>query len=117
MEHLIHRFRFYLLKVVHQGKILINSLVIVNTLSLNHLSRGFLKLLLVAPVVSSGSVTDDLFPSEWLLDTKLDYSKRILNQQEIIGNKSQYILESYRDGLLETGKLYLSGHAVYSHYQ
>ena len=96
---------------------MINSLVIVNTLSLNHLSRGFLKLLLVAPVVSSGSVTDDLFPSEWLLDTKLDYSKRILNQQEIIGNKSQYILESYRDGLLETGKLYLSGHAVYSHYQ
>ena len=80
-------------------------------------ARVILGILSAAPLVSSGSVTDDLFPSDWLLDTKLDYSKRILNQQEIIGNKSQYILESYRDGLLETGKLYLSGHAVYSHYQ
>ncbi|MCH1419708.1 MAG: hypothetical protein L7W40_05370, partial [Akkermansiaceae bacterium] len=86
--------------------------------SLKKLSlSGFLHFLSFAPLASSGSVTDDLFPSEWLLDTKLDYSKSILNQQEIIGNKSQYILESYRDGLLETGKLYLSGHAVYSHYQ
>lgn len=63
------------------------------------------------------SVSDDLFPRDWLLDTKLDYSKRILSQQETIVNKSQFIFESYRDGLLEKGKIYVSGHAVYSHYQ
>lgn len=63
------------------------------------------------------ALSDGLFPSEWLLDTKLDYSSKILNQQEVIGNKSQFILESYSDGLLETGKVYLSGHVVYSHYQ
>lgn len=63
------------------------------------------------------SVSDDLFPHDWTIGTKLDYSKRILSQQETIVNKSQFILESYRDGLLETGKLYLSGHAVYSHYR
>lgn len=62
------------------------------------------------------SVTDSFFPSDWLLDTKVDYSQKILSQQETIVNKAPFILESYRDGTLETGKLYLSGHATYSHY-
>lgn len=74
-------------------------------------------LISVVPLASAESVSDSLFPSNWILDTKLDYSKRILSQQETIVNKSQFILESYRDGLLETGKIYVSGHAVYSHYR
>lgn len=63
------------------------------------------------------ALTDGLFPSEWLLDTKVEYSKEILNQQQTIVNKAQYILQSYDKDLLETGKIYVSGHAVYSHYQ
>lgn len=84
----------------------------------------FLKHSLVAIGILSGvsfvqaqSVADDLFPSEWLLDVNLDYSKEILNQQQTVVNKAQYILQSYDNGLLETGKIYVSGHAVYSHYQ
>jgi len=55
-----------------------------------------------AGFLSADSVSDDLFPGDWLLDTKLAYSQRILSQQETIVNKSQFILEPYRNGLLET---------------
>ena len=83
----------------------------------SRISAAIATLLISAQSQGQEALTDELFPSEWVLDLKLDYSKEVLNQQQTIGNKSQYILESYRDDLLETGKIYLSGHAVYSHYQ
>ena len=87
------------------------------TRMLTHLNRGILPVACALTMTPAWAdlITDDIFPGEWLLDTKLDYSKEVLNQQQTIVNKSQFILESYRDGLLETGKIYLSGHAVYSH--
>lgn len=62
------------------------------------------------------SVSDTLFPESWIIDTKLDYSKEMLSAQRTIVDKAPYLLESYRDGLLEPGKIYLSGHAIYSYY-
>jgi len=89
------------------------------TQMLTHLNTGILPVACALTMTPAWAdlITDDIFPGEWLLDTKLDYSKEVLNQQQTIVNKSQFILESYRDALLETGKIYLSGHAVYSHYQ
>ncbi len=62
------------------------------------------------------SVSDTIFPEAWMIDTSVEYSKEMLSQQRTVVNKVPYLLEAYRDGLLETGKLYLSGHAIYSYY-
>lgn len=72
---------------------------------------------LISQTHAQDALSDQLFPSEWPLDTNLEYSKEVLSQQQTIVNKAQYILRSYQGRLLETGKIYLSGHAVYSHYQ
>ncbi len=60
--------------------------------------------------------TDDLIPENWCIDTNLDYSKHILSWQRGVVDKSYYIIDSYRQGALEVGKLYLSGHASFSYY-
>ncbi|YCM46619.1 LbtU family siderophore porin [Verrucomicrobiaceae bacterium 227] len=62
------------------------------------------------------SVSDTIFPESWMIDTNVEYSKEMLSAQRTVVNKVPYLLESYRDGLLETGKVYLSGHAIYSYY-
>ena len=62
------------------------------------------------------SVSDTIFPESWMIDTNVEYSKEMLSAQRTVVNKVPYLLEAYRDGLLDTGKLYLSGHAIYSYY-
>ena len=62
------------------------------------------------------SASDEIFPESFLLDTKLEYSKEMLSAQRTVVNKAPYLLESYSNGLLEPGKIYLSGHAIYSQY-
>lgn len=42
-------------------------------------------------------MTDDVFPSSWLLDTNLEYLKEIPHQQQTIVHQSQFLVESYRD--------------------
>lgn len=82
------------------------------------------KLTLALAAVSSFSFTslmaepasDSLFPESFIMDTKLEYSKEMLSAQRTVVNKAPYLLESYESGLLETGKVYLSGHAIYSQY-
>ena len=82
------------------------------------------KLTLALAAVSSCSFTllmaepasDSLFPESFILDTNLEYSKEMLSAQRTVVNKVPYLLESYESGLLETGKVYLSGHAIYSQY-
>jgi hypothetical protein len=56
------------------------------------------------------------FPQECFLDTNLEYSKHMLSLQSGVTDKTAHILRSLRDGELETGKVYLSGHLSYSNY-
>lgn len=57
-----------------------------------------------------------LFPEDFCIGTNLDYSKHMLSLQTGVTDRTAHILRSYRDNELEVGKLYLSGHLSYSHY-
>jgi hypothetical protein len=81
-----------------------------------HLYRILALSLSAVAMAGADPVSDEIFPSEWLLDTKVDYAAKILSQQETIVDKAPFILESYRNGTLEAGKIYLSGYGTYSHY-
>jgi len=80
-------------------------------------SHHFIKSLLGSSILAcSSSLHAESIIDSLTLHTNLDYSKEVLSQQRTLGNKVSYLLENYRDDLLQTGKIYLSGHAIYSYY-
>ena len=70
----------------------------------------------LSPSLTAEPASDSIFPESFILDTNLEYSKEMLSAQRTVVNKASYLLESYESGLLEPGKIYLSGHAIYSQY-
>ena len=72
--------------------------------------------LLSHSAINAEPFSDSIFPESWIIDTNLEYSKEMLSAQRTIVNKAPYLLESYQTNLLQTGKVYVSGHALYSQY-
>jgi len=60
--------------------------------------------------------TFEYYEEDALFATNLEYGRHMLSWQRGVTDRSKYILEAYRDGLLVPGKIYISGHASFSQY-
>ncbi|MCP5535349.1 MAG: LbtU family siderophore porin [Akkermansiaceae bacterium] len=67
-------------------------------------------------VPTSEPWSDSIFPEDFFLDTNLEYSKHVLSLQRGVTDRAAYQLNAFANGELQTGKLYLSGHLSFSHY-
>lgn len=84
--------------------------------SIRLLSIGTALGVLSATASAQSIFTDEILPEESIIQTKLEASKHLLSWQRGVTDHSTYILGAYQEGLLKTGKIYLSGHASYSFY-
>ncbi|MGB0775051.1 MAG: LbtU family siderophore porin, partial [Akkermansiaceae bacterium] len=83
--------------------------------------KPLLTLALLAAVSLSATAqnapkSDCYLPEDFFIGTNLEYSKHMLSLQRGVTDKTSYLLNALAEGQLKTGKLYLSGHASFSHY-